>query len=108
MIVVIVHFHRKLIVYEGAEQSFRWRGVWLGRQLGADIQALIGNQLEAVRWASSEGSLLLAVAGSLNTERIWSGDVGGGEHEYMGKGGQGGPRNFSRENIRRVLGGSDF
>ena len=68
------------------EPSGGGASVWVD-SWGGTARHLLETSLEAVRWADSEGSLPLAVAGSLNSERIWRGDVVGGEHEYMGKGG---------------------
>ena len=48
------------------------------------------------------------MVGSLNVKRIWRGGRGGGDHERAGKSGGGGTRDFSKEDIRRGSGGSDF
>ena len=61
-----------------------------------------------VSWSSSVGSLLLTEAVSLNAEQIRRGVRLGGENEYAGKVGGGGPGSFSREDIMRGSGGSDF
>ena len=63
---------------------------------------------EEFRRVSSEGSLLLTVVVSLNSNPIRRGGGGGVEHERMGKGGGGGPGRFSRQDIRRRSGGIDF
>ena len=63
---------------------------------------------ESFRRAASEGSLSLMVTVSFNDEWIQRGGGEGGEHERAGKGGGGGPRRFSGQDIRRGSGGSKF
>ena len=71
---------------------------------GRPARHLLEASREAVRWAASEGSLSLTVAGSLSNECIRRGSGGRGDHEREGKGSGVGSKHLlesNKEGIRR-------